>query len=71
MQVYILIINILIPSVIFILDYQKIDASELFLEQFGDFYTKKGKYEKAISNFNKAAEKKPTNKLYVKLRKSL
>lgn len=70
MRAYIVIINVLIPSIIFILDYKKIDASELFLEQFGDFYMRKGKYEKAIANFNRAAEKKPSNKLYVKLGKA-
>lgn len=70
MQIYIFIVNVLMPSSIFILDYKKIDASELFLEQFGDFYMKKGKYEKAITNFNKAVEKKQNNKLYVKLGKA-
>ena len=70
MKAYILIINVIIPSVIFILDYKKIDASELFLEQFGNLYMRKGKYEKAIANFTKAAEKKPSNKLYVKLGKA-
>lgn len=70
MQTYIIIINLIIPSVIFILDYKKIDVSEIFLEQTGDFYMKKGKYDKAIANFTKAAEKKCTNKLYVKLGKA-
>lgn len=70
MLVYIFLINILIPSVVFILDYKKIDASELFLEQFGDYYMHKGKYDKAIAKFLKASEKKNTNKLYVKLGKA-
>ena len=47
MLIYIFLINILIPSIIFYLDYKKIDASELFLEQFGDYYMQKGKYDKA------------------------
>ena len=70
MQIYIFIINILIPTILFVLDYKEIDASELFLEQFGDFYIRKGKYEKAIPKLNKAAEKNPSNKLFVKLGKA-
>ena len=72
MRIYILLINIIIPSIIFVLDYKKIDASELFLEQFGDYHMHKGKYEKAINNFLGATKRKPnSNKLFVKLRKCL
>lgn len=72
MLIYIFLINILIPGIIFFLDYNRIDASELFLEQFGDYYMHKEKYAKAISKFQKVTEKKPnSNKLYVKLRKGI
>lgn len=70
MQTYIFLINIFVPSVIFVLDFKKIDASELFLKQFGDFYMHKGKYEKAIACLQRAAEKKPDSKLFVKLGKA-
>lgn len=68
MRIYIFLINILVPAVLFVLDYKKIDASELFLEEFGDYYMHKGKYQKAINKYQKAVDKKKTsNKLYVKL----
>ena len=68
MRIYIFLINILIPSALIFLDYKKIDASELFLEEIGDYYMHKGKYQKAIAKYLKATEKKKnSNKLFVKL----
>ena len=68
MLIFIFMFNVFFPSIIFLFDYRKVDASELFLEDIGDFYMRRQNYEKAIRNYLRIADSgKGTNKLFVKL----
>ncbi|MBO5141589.1 MAG: tetratricopeptide repeat protein [Clostridia bacterium] len=61
MQLYILVFNIILPSCVFAAGYLNINIEELIEIKMGDFYAKKGSYDKAIEKYKKAISKNNNN----------
>jgi len=61
MQLYILIFNVILPACIFAADYMHINFEEFIEIKLGDFYAKRGKYDKAIEKYKKAITKNSNN----------
>lgn len=62
-QVYILVIGVVAPAIIFITEYVGMDITETVDIKLGDSYAKKNEYDKAIEKYKKAIARNDKNAL--------
>ena len=68
MQLYVLMFNIILPSLVFAAEYLNINFEEFIEIKIGDFYVKRNQYDKAIEKYKKALSKNNNNpQTYAKL----
>jgi len=67
-QIYILLINYIVPTIVLCSHYSNVDLSEFFTLKLGDHYYRKNKYEAALKCYKKALSKNLNSaKIYSKL----
>ena len=69
MQIYFLLINYIVPSLILWADFSNVDLDEFLRIKLGDYYARKENYTKAIDYYKQALTKNPNNsKTYSKIK---